>query len=75
MFGIGLPELLIIGALILLFINPKDMPSMFRKIGRAVNEMRKMRESFLESVRDLDAREKGSENGHITEKGPTDRAR
>ncbi len=62
MFGIGLPELLIIGVLILLFMNPKDMPSMFRKIGRAVNEMKKMRESFLESLRDLDAREKGSKN-------------
>jgi sec-independent protein translocase protein TatB len=66
MFGIGLPELLIIGVLILLFVNPKEMPSLFRKVARAVNEMRKMREGFLKGMRDLDPGSEGSENARET---------
>ncbi|RKX76083.1 MAG: hypothetical protein DRP87_12940 [Spirochaetes bacterium] len=33
MFGIGFWEIVIIAVLIIIFINPKDLPSVFRKIG------------------------------------------
>jgi Sec-independent protein translocase protein TatA len=68
MFGIGLPELLIIGVLILLFVNPKDMPSLFRRIGKTVNEMRKMREHFLETLRESDLGEEGLQGSHPAER-------
>ena len=53
MFNIGLPELLIIILVVILFISPKQLPGLFRKVGRGVQQIRRMREEFTQSLRDV----------------------
>ena len=45
MFGIGVPELILIGIVALVVVGPKNLPPMLRALGRAVREFqRAMRE-------------------------------
>jgi sec-independent protein translocase protein TatB len=46
-------ELLIIGALALIFIGPKDLPIVMRRIGRFVGKMRGMAAEFRASFDEL----------------------
>ena len=41
MFGIGMPELLVIAGLALLLIGPKKLPDLARSIGKTLGELRK----------------------------------
>lgn len=41
MFGIGIGELLVIGALLLIAVGPHRMPTMMKSVGRALREFRK----------------------------------
>lgn len=41
MSGIGLPELLIVMAVLLLFFGAKRLPAMFRSMGQATNEFKR----------------------------------
>ncbi len=50
MFGIGLPELVVIVVVFFIFMNPKQLPSFFRKLGKVFRQMRRMREDFLQSL-------------------------
>jgi Sec-independent protein translocase protein TatA len=54
MFGIGLSELLVIAVLFLIIVNPKEIPGIFRKIGKTYQGMRKMREEFLRNLEEGD---------------------
>jgi Tat protein translocase TatB subunit len=53
MFGIGMPELLIILALALIVIGPKKLPDLARSLGRAFNEFKKATQEIKDSL-DLD---------------------
>jgi TatA/E family protein of Tat protein translocase len=53
MFGIGVPELLIILAIALIVIGPKKLPDLARSMGRALNEFKKATREFKDSM-DLD---------------------
>ena len=57
MFGIGMPELLIILGLALVILGPKKLPDLARGLGRAMKEFRRatddMRESLHEETSDL----------------------
>lgn len=53
MFGIGLPELLIILAIALIVIGPKKLPDMAKSLGRALNEFKKATREFKDSL-DID---------------------
>ncbi len=53
MFNIGLPEILIIFIIVVIFVNPKELPGLFRKLGRGVQQIRRMREDFTQSLRDV----------------------
>jgi len=41
MFGIGFGELMVIGALLLIAVGPRRMPTMMKSIGRAMREFRR----------------------------------
>jgi Tat protein translocase TatB subunit len=41
MFGIGMPELLVIAGLALLLIGPKKLPDLARSIGKTLGELRR----------------------------------
>jgi len=53
MFGIGMPELLIILAVALIVIGPKKLPDMARSLGRAFNEFKKATQEIKDSL-DID---------------------
>ncbi len=53
MFGIGLPELLIILAIALIVIGPKKLPDLAKSLGRALNEFKKATKEFKDSL-DID---------------------
>ena len=41
MFGLGLPEILLILIIMLLFVGPKKLPSIGASIGKALSEFKK----------------------------------
>ena len=41
MFGIGMPEMLVILALALIVIGPKKLPDLAKSLGRAMRELKK----------------------------------
>ena len=57
MFGIGLPELLIIAALALILIGPKKLPEIAKSLGKTLGELRKatddVKESIFEEIRPI----------------------
>lgn len=62
MFGnFSMPELLIVGALALIVIGPKDLPRMMRSVGKFVGQARGLARQFQRSMddaaRELDVQE------------------
>lgn len=57
MFGIGMPELLIILGLALVILGPKKLPGLAKGLGRAIREFKdatnEMKESFREETEEL----------------------
>ena len=51
MFGIGLPELLLIMVLALLVLGPERLPEMARMLGRAYAQLRRASEEFQNTIR------------------------
>jgi Tat protein translocase TatB subunit len=50
MFGIGMPELLVIAGLALLLIGPKKLPDLAKSIGRTLGELRKAADDLKGSI-------------------------
>lgn len=50
MFGVGAPEMVVIGLLLLVVFGPKKLPSMARDIGRFVSEARRSVEGFKKDL-------------------------
>jgi sec-independent protein translocase protein TatB len=61
MFDIGWTELLIIGAVALIVVGPKDLPKMLRTLGRWTGQLRRMagefRRQFDEAMRETELAE------------------
>lgn len=53
MFGIGMPELIVILAVALIVIGPKKLPDLARSLGRALNEFKRASRDFKDSL-DID---------------------
>lgn len=52
MFDIGMTELLVIGIVALIVVGPKDLPGMFRTLGRFTGKMRSMAREFQRAMND-----------------------
>ena len=59
MFGIGLPELMLIMVLALLVLGPQRLPEVARMVGRAYAQLRRASDEFQRTIRqDLAALER-----------------
>jgi Tat protein translocase TatB subunit len=54
MFGLGFFEILIIFLVVIIFINPKDLPKVFRRLGRLVRQLRDIRDSSVQYMRKIE---------------------
>jgi Tat protein translocase TatB subunit len=52
MFGIGMPELLVIAVIALLVVGPKKLPDIAKAIGKGFSEFRKATESTAETFKE-----------------------
>ena len=50
MFGLGLPELIVIFVIALVVFGPKKLPDLGKSIGRAMAEFKKAQQEFQDSV-------------------------
>lgn len=52
MFGIGMPELLIIMAIALVVIGPQKLPELARSLGKGLSEFKRATEGFKQTMED-----------------------
>ena len=71
MFGLGFVEILIIFLVAIIFINPKDLPKVFRRLGRLVRQLRDIRDSSVRYMRRIEREieEEDRSAGEEAEKG------
>ena len=50
MFGIGMPELILIMVVALIVIGPKKLPDLAKSLGRAIGEFKKATREFKETI-------------------------
>ena len=50
MFGIGMPEMLMILAIALIVIGPKKLPDLAKSLGRAMREFKRATSDFKETL-------------------------
>ena len=71
MFGIGLPELVVILVLGLLVLGPQRLPEVARMIGRAYGQLRRASEEFQRTIRQdievLDRQEDANRNKAVVD--------
>ena len=73
MFGLGFFEILIIFLVVIIFVNPKDLPKVFRRLGRVVRQLRDIRDSSVQYMRkierEIEVEDKVSEEEVETDQG------
>jgi TatA/E family protein of Tat protein translocase len=73
MFGLGLPELIVIFVIALVVFGPKRLPDLGKSVGRAMAEFKKAQQEFQESVQaEMKEVEKTADLEKIKELGKID---
>ena len=52
MFGIGLPEMIVIAIVALVFIGPKNLPGVLRSVGRGLVQLKRATNEVRTTVQD-----------------------
>ncbi len=71
MFGIGLPELIIIMVVALLVVGPKKLPDLARSVGRAFQEFRRMADDVKETIEQETSESKSPDTESVSHQGET----
>jgi len=81
MFGIGLSEFAVILCIVIVFVRPKDLPALFRRLGklyaqakRAYKEITEVKDQFVKSI-EVAAAEAETEKGVASPAGETEASR
>jgi Tat protein translocase TatB subunit len=61
MFGIGLPEILVILIVALIVVGPSRLPELAKSLGKALNEFRKMADDVKGTIQEEVSKEELSE--------------
>ena len=52
MFGIGLPEILVILVVALIVVGPSKLPELAKSLGKALNEFRRMADEVKDTIQE-----------------------
>ena len=52
MFGIGLPELIVIAVIALIVVGPKKLPDLAKSLGKGLSEFRRAADDVTENVKE-----------------------
>ena len=72
MFGIGMPELIIIFVIALIVIGPQKLPELAKSLGKGLAEFKKASEDFQRGIQE-EARKDHSAGAPAQEQRPGDR--
>lgn len=67
MFGLGVPELVIILVIALIIFGPKKLPEIGKSLGQGIREFRKSTSAIEASFNEDEAQEKAKEKAPTTE--------
>ena len=72
MFGIGMPELILILAVALIVLGPKRLPEIARTLGKGLAEFRRTTDELKEEIREVEEEiENPSSSTAAAEESPT----
>ena len=72
MFGIGLPEMIIILVVALLVVGPSKLPELARTLGKAFTEFRRMADEVKETFEEEVMKEEAAKTSETTEEAKTE---